>query len=188
MSVLNKETEIKAAVSVSGFNKLTDMIQSTVEEELGSFGNIMLPPIMLYETLKFREYAQFTSEKGILNSKTKLFMIHSEDDDVVNKKFSYDIYYNLYENKYKNTDKMRFKLYKGKGHNYIFYKQDKFDEIREFYRKEYKQFTKDAQQIRNKKDQDKEDDFSKSIWINGLDTELFDEMIQFYDCVLGGKK
>lgn len=188
MSVLNKKPEIKGVVSVSGFNKLTDMIQSTVEEELGSFGKVMLPPIMLYERLKFKEYAQFTSEKGILNSDAKLFIIHSEDDDVVNKKFSYDVYYNLYENKYKNTDKIKFKLYKAKGHNYIFYKQDKLEEIREFYRNKFKQFNENYEKMKEKQDKYQEEDLSKGIWLNGIDTKMLDEILQFYDDVLGVKK
>lgn len=187
MSVLNKKTEIKGVVSVSGFNKLTDMIQSAVEEEFGSFGKVMLPPIMLYERLKFKEYAQFTGEKGILNSDAKLFIIHSEDDEVVNKKYSYDVYYNLYENKYKNTDKIKFKLYKEKGHNYIFYKQDKLEEILEFYRNEFKQFNESDEKMKEKQVKD-EEDLSKSVWLNGIDTKMLDEILQFYDGVLGVKK
>lgn len=187
MSVLNKKPEIKGVVSVSGFNKLTDMIQSTVEEELGSFGKFMLPPIMLYERLKFKEYAQFTSEKGIINSDAKLFIIHSEDDEVVNKKFSYDVYYNLYQNKYKNTDKIKFKLYKNKGHNYIFYKQDKLEEILQFYRNEFNQFNENDEKMKEKQVKD-EEGLSKSVWLNGIDTKMLDEILQFYDDVLGVKK
>lgn len=181
MSVLNKPIDVKGVVSVSGFNKLTDMIQSTIGEDIGILSNMMIPPIMLYETLKFKDYATFTSEKGIKNSKTKLFIIHSEDDELVNKKLSYDVYKNLYETEYKNTDKIKFKLFKDKGHNYIFYKKEVFDDIKEFYRNEYKKYEENKNYINNFY----ENDFIKnSVWFNGIDNNFLDEILDFYNNIL----
>lgn len=177
-SVLNYHPEIKAVVSLSGFNKSSDLIESQGEILVGGFVKILMPYINIYEKIKFGEYATITSMSGFEKSNAEIMIIHSEDDDVVPKKYGYDIYYEQFS----NSSRFKFILYQDKGHNQIYYSNSAITYMNEI-NKEFKKYFEDNNIELTPEARAKyiNDNLDRSIWSNLLDEKLFDEIIQFYD-------
>ena len=116
-NVLNYHPEVKAVVSLAGFNKSSDLIKSRGEQLVGGIVNVLVPYINVYEYMKFGSYASNTSMDGFEKSNAGVMVVHSEDDSVVRKKYGYDIYYK----KYKNSPRFEFVSYSDRGHSQVYY-------------------------------------------------------------------
>lgn len=160
-NVLNYHNDIKAVVSISGFNESSDMLKSYGEKMLGGLVNIALPIIKTHEKIKFKEYASSTSMNGFKNTNTNVMVIHSKDDEVVAKKYGYDIY----QKEYSSSNRFKFIEYENKGHNTIYYSEDGINYYNEIIKS-------------NKKEIDREK------WSNLIDKDLFNEIINFYNSSL----
>ncbi len=175
-SVLNYHPEIKGVVSLAGFNKSSDLIKSQGEQIVGNIINILMPYINIYEKLKFGDYASNTSMKGFEKTKANIMIIHSEDDDVVQKKYGYDIYYK----KYKNSPRFTFVSYKNKGHSQLYYSDSAIDYINKLNSNFAKHF-KDTKVTEKAKERYINNNLDRTIWTNLLDQELFTKIVEFYD-------
>jgi hypothetical protein len=72
----------------------------------------------LYEGIKFgRKYSSASVVKGIASTTAGVLVVHSQDDESVPPAHGYDKFYRAY---YKDS-RVRFKLYKDKGHSYVMY-------------------------------------------------------------------
>lgn len=178
-SVLNYHPEVKAVVSLAGFNQSSDLIESQGELLAGDFIRIGIPYINMYERILFGKYAANTSMDGFEHSNAGVMVIHSEDDQVVQKQYGYDIYYQ----KYKDSARFKFIAYDDKGHSELYYSDFAIQYINRFNRDfekhfESNEFTPDAK-IKYLKD-----NLDRDIWTNLIDEELFEEIVDFYDSYL----
>lgn len=114
-NVLNYHPEVKAVVSVAGFNRSSDLLYSQGKEMIGGIINIILPYVRLHEKHLFDDYAKTTAMNGFANSDAGVFIIHSKDDTVVPIQYGYDIYYE----KYADDSRFVFRQYEDKGHSSI---------------------------------------------------------------------
>ena len=103
-------------------------------------------------------------------------IIHSEDDDVVQKKYGYDIYYE----KYNNSSRFTFISYENKGHNQLYYSDFAIDYINEF-NEDFKEYFDGYEVIKEEKEKYINDNLDRTIWTDLLDEELFNEIVEFYD-------
>lgn len=178
-NVLNYHPEIKSVVSLAGFNKSSDLLRSQGEQLIGKIVNILMPYINIYEKIKFGDYASNTSMSGFEKTNTKIMIVHSEDDNVVQKKYGYDIY----NEKYNNSSRFTFISYKNKGHNQLYYSDSAIKYINKF-NDGFKEYFGGLEITAEKKQQYINENLDRTVWGNLLDEELFTKIIEFYDSSL----
>lgn len=116
-NVLRLHPDVRAVVSVSGFNRSADLIQSQGEQYMGKAIAVMMPFFNLYERIKFGRVSSCTAMDGFESSDAGVMIIHSSDDNVVPPRYGYDLYYE----KYRDDGRFEFIRYENRGHNYIYY-------------------------------------------------------------------
>lgn len=124
-AALNFHPEVKAVVSVSGFNCPADYYKELFGRDNPSF----LSYFTRYEKETFGEYTEYSALCGFAKTKAGIMVIHSKDDGNVPESAGYDLYYK----QYKNNGRFIFKEYNDRGHMFIFYT----DKAREYDRKFY---------------------------------------------------
>lgn len=189
-NVLNFHPEVKAIVTMSGFNQSSDLIRSQGEAIVGGFIHMLMPYVNCYEQLKFGEYAKNTAMDGFEKSQANVMVLHSSDDSVVPQKYGYDVYYA----KYKDEARFEFVHFADKGHNELYFSEEGMRYMEEINAEfaawgetlayDYEdsvnaeRFVKDkAAWLREHLDREK--------WSSVIDTELFAKMVAFYDESLG---
>lgn len=179
-NVLNYHPEVKAVVSIAGFNKSSDLLRSQGEQLVGGVINILMPYVNTYEHMKFGKYATNTSMNGFKKSNANIMVIHSEDDDTVQKKYGYDIYYE----KYKDSSSFKFISYSDRGHNQVYYSDTAISyvdglnaDIKKYF-EGYDTISKDQKAAYIN------DHLDRKKWADLLDEELFSKMLDFYNSSL----
>lgn len=115
-NVLNYHDEVKAVVSIAGWNESENLIEYYSSDYVGVFSKVLLPFVDIYEYLKYGEYSKASAMKSFENTDAKVMIIHSEDDETVPIKYGYDTYYE----KLGQRENVIFKHYDNRGHTYIF--------------------------------------------------------------------
>ena len=157
-AVLNMHPEIKAICSISGFNNPNSQMIYSAKKKAGSFLiNISSPYMKLYEKMIFHSNYNLNVIDGVNNSNCNCLFIHSEDDDVV----GISLGYNKYLKEFKDNKRVSFKHYDDRGHGYIFL-NDEARTMATAYSKEGKPF-------------------DKELYINGLDLDMFNEILELYN-------
>lgn len=87
-SVLQDEKDIKAVVSLAGFNTSVSMM----EDYIGESGKLFAPFLAVCDFFRFGKYAFKSSEQGLSSSDTNVLVIHGGKDDTVIPEHSFDIY------------------------------------------------------------------------------------------------
>ncbi len=185
-NVLNYCPDVRAVVSMAGFDTSIDLIYSFGLEFAGEAGmNIMLPVMKAYEKLKFGDYAESTAMNGFANSEAAVMVIHSDDDETVPQKYGYDIWYE----KYGSDPRFTFVQLTGQGHNDFLNGEDRSVYTEEF-NAEFEKYRDSLPEDITEENFEtlKIDYINKNLdrerWCNGVNTELFDEIIAFFDANL----
>lgn len=172
---------MKAVVSGAGFNRSMDMIEAEGRNIMGDGISVMLPYISLYESLKFGNYADYSSLEGFENSDADIMVIHSSDDTVVPPQYGYE----RYIEKYGNDSRFIFVRFDDHGHNGIF-QSDNAREYNKRFNHEFKQY---ADSLESGLTAEIKSDY---IYANldkskayELDIELLDKILEFYDDSIG---
>lgn len=113
-NILNFHPDIKAVVSVSGFDTSAALLEQYTEVNIGKAATLLMPYIRLYERIFWGKYATTSACQGFVNSRAKVMVIHSTDDPTVFPRVGYDRYYE----RFAEDDRFVFKLYTDRGHSY----------------------------------------------------------------------
>ena len=113
-NILNFQPDVKAVVSVSGFDTSYALLKQVAQVSMGKAVTVLMPYLHIYEKLCWGKYAGTSACAGFANSDAKVMVIHSTDDPTVYGENGYDRYYE----KYANNDRFIFKLYNDRGHSY----------------------------------------------------------------------
>lgn len=175
-SVLNIHPDVKAVLSIAGFNKTIDIIVEQGKNVVGSFIYIFKPFISFYEFIKFGKYSNYNSLSGYEKSNAEIIIMHSEDDNTISYANSYKKYYD----KFKDNNRFHFISFKDRGHNYLLRSEEAFsyaDEFNEKFKELYDQYSgsipeTEIEAIYSNLDK------SKAF---ALDENLIDEIIQIFD-------
>ncbi|MCI1723427.1 MAG: alpha/beta hydrolase [Lachnospiraceae bacterium] len=124
-AALNFHPEVKAAVSISGFNCPEDYYRELFGRENPDFFSYFVSR----EKENFEKYSGCTAMSGFARTKAGIMIIHSADDRNVPASAGYDLYYK----KYKDDDRFLFRKYKSRGHLFIFYTDKAREYDRSFY-------------------------------------------------------
>ena len=113
-NILNFHPDIKAVVSVSGFDTSAALLEQYTEVNIGKAATLLMPYIKLYERICWGKYATTSACQGFVNSRAKVMVIHSTDDPTVFPRVGYD----RYCERFAGDDRFVFKLYTDRGHSY----------------------------------------------------------------------
>lgn len=182
-NVLNYHPDVKAVVSVAGFDTSVDLLKSQGEEIVGEFCmDLALPFLKIYEGIKFGDYAKSTALEGLEKSEARVMVIHSADDTTVPKKYGYDIWFE----KYKDNPRFVFKEYSDRGHSEVYY-SDEARAYMETFNSGFKEWAgalpedMEQEEFNEKRERYIVEKLDREVWCDLLDDELFDEILAFYE-------
>jgi len=113
-NILNFHPDVKAVVSVSGFDTSTALLKQFTEVHLGKAALLLMAYVSLYERICWGKYARTSACEGFANSDAKVMIIHSSDDQTVFTENGYGRYYE----KFADDERFVFKMYHDRGHAY----------------------------------------------------------------------
>jgi len=111
-NVLNYHPEVKAVVSMAGWNKSMDMIDYVGCGMVGPVAKLLLPFASIYEYVQYGKYAFSTSMNGFANSNCPVMIVHGEEDTTIPIGYGYETYYEVYC----GNDRFTFKKYDDRDH------------------------------------------------------------------------
>lgn len=182
-SVLTYHPEVSAVVACSGFNSSSDMFEAEGKKQAGDGIYMILPFVKLHERIKYGSYASNTAMDGFAATGASVMIVHSSDDNMVPIEYGYDIYYE----KYKDDPRFRFIRFEDKGHNYVYNDMTYVNAWNAAFDKWLETLDYDYNAAENKErfEADKADyihsHLDRDKWCNMLNTELFENFVQFYD-------
>ena len=180
-AVLNYHPEVKAVASVAGFNQSGDLIKAQGQQMVGGLIGFMMPYVNSIERIRCGKYSSATALGGFANSDCGVFVAHSADDTTVPIEYGYDVYYNQYA----GNQRFEFVRYENKGHNNILYSQAYLDYLADFNEKSRNYFG-DRIPTQEERVAYIREHLDRNIYCNGLDAELFDRIVNFYNAHLKG--
>lgn len=180
-NVLNYHPEVKVVVSLAGFNKTSDMLESQGELMYGGWIKLLIPYIKVYEQIEFGKYAQSTSLEGMANTDAAIMFIYSKDDEVVQPKYGYDLYYE----KYADSPQFEFVEYEDREHSGILFSDearkwlaDFMTEMDEYFDENGIEMTEEA------KTKYINENLDRTKYAHRLDLDLMNRIVEFYDANL----
>lgn len=184
-SVLAFQTEVKAVIEVSGFNRASDLFEYQGEQIAGKVIRLMMPFVKLHERIKYGEYASVTAIDGFEKSSAAIMAVHSLDDEIVPASYGFSLYFD----KYKDDPRFTFVPFEDRGHDDVLndsgntYK-DEFNE--EFYKwRDALSYDYTAEENGERYQSDRADYIRSNIdrakWSSRLDEVLFERFLSFYD-------
>lgn len=184
-SVLTYHPEVKAVIECCGCNRSTDLFESGGKAMAGDVIYTMMPFVKIHEWVKYGKYATNTAMDGFEASEAAVMVVHSEDDEVVPVHYGYDLYYEKYQGDLRFT----FLHFVDKGHNDFFI--DGNDTYREEFDAEFDKwfetlgYDRKAEENKERFAKDRAEyihaHLDRARWSNRLDTELFDQFLDFYN-------
>ena len=178
-AVLNYHPEVKAVASIAGFNRSGDLIRAQGQQMVGGFIGFMMPYVNSIERIKCGKYASANALNGFSKSECGVFIAHSSDDTTVPIGYGYDEYYK----KYAGNERFEFARYENKGHSNILYSQIYLNYLNEFNEQFRNHFGEQTPSYEERVAYINEH-LDRTIYCNGLDTELFDRILNFYNSYL----
>ncbi len=119
-AVLELHPDVEAVVSVSGFDRSSDMLEQGGREYVGPLVSVCLPYVRLYDKIKFGEYSSYSASEGFAASDAGVMVIHSRDDSTVLPSYGYDKYYSAFS----EDERFEFVELSDRGHSYVFYSDE----------------------------------------------------------------
>jgi alpha-beta hydrolase superfamily lysophospholipase len=177
-NVLTFHPDVKAVVSVSGFNSSMDLIEYEGVNMVGPIAYTMLPFAKLNEIFKYGKYARNTALDGFKKSDASVLIIHSTDDTTVPVRYGYDKYFE----KYGESDRFEFISFANRGHSNIFVSKEYLD-----YNESYDKLLKEYESSlgREMTSVERNDfykvNYDRSKYVNNLDKALFNKILRFLD-------
>ena len=111
-NVLNYHPDVKAVVSMSGWNESMDLIEHQGIQMVGNVAKLMLPFARVHEYFMYGDYAFSTAMKGFANSDCNVMIIHGAEDDTIPIEYGYEKYFE----KYSEDERFVFKKIEGRDH------------------------------------------------------------------------
>ena len=178
-AVLKYHPEIKAVASISGFNKSGDLIRAQGQQMVGGIIGFMMPYVNSIERIKCGKFSSANALGGFSNSECGVLIAHSSDDTTVPIYYGYDVYYKHYA----NNKRFEFIRYENKGHNNIIYSESYINYLNDFNDEFHRHFGGTAPSYEERVAYIREH-LDRKIYCNGLDIELFDKILNFYNSYL----
>lgn len=113
-SVLEFQPDVRAVISVSGFDSSMVMLAQAARAHLGWLTDWIVPLFVLRERRRWGRYASASSIRGFTKSNARVLIIHSEHDKTVHMSSGYNRYYAAFS----KNQRFRFIRLSGKEHDH----------------------------------------------------------------------
>lgn len=114
-SVLELTDDVVGVVSLSAFNKTSDMLDNESKRMLGGFSIIFKPFLKICNTFNENKDINLSSLNGLKKTNAKVLFMHSQDDKTVN----IDNSFNLFKSEYSKNNNFTFTTLNNKNHSII---------------------------------------------------------------------
>lgn len=178
-SVLNCHDEIKAIVSVAGFNEASDLMLAQGVQMMGQASAILMPYVNVVENSKFGKYASFTAMDGFANSSAKVMIVQGGQDTTVPQKYGYDIYLE----KYGNDSRFSFVYRPERDHINVYYSKQGIDYVNQI-NEDFASYFGDVSPTEEQRAAYINQHLDRKQWSNLIDVELFTQMVEFYNSAI----
>ncbi len=182
-NVLNEHPEVKAVVSMAGFNTSADLIKIECERHAGKIADIAVPYMKLYEKLRFGKYASDSALTGFEKSEACVMIVQSSDDTIVPPEYGYDIYYE----RYKDDDRFIFREYHNRAHKYVYSSEASMEYMKDIHSKlnEYEK-SLDHKISTEEKVSWVNANLDRAKYAGKPDDELMGEILELYEKAIAG--
>ncbi len=82
-AVLNFDHNVKASVTMSGYNTPFAELAESCDDSYGTAGKLLYPLVWLYNKTEFGKYSSLSAVDGINKSGIPVLVIHGENDEVI---------------------------------------------------------------------------------------------------------
>ena len=178
-NVLNFHPEVKAIVSVAGFNAASDLMLAQGVQYAGNASAILMPYVNAVENAKFGKYAQTTAMDGFENSSAKVMIVQGGQDTTVPQQYGYDVY----QREYCNSDRFTFVYREDRGHNNVYYSEEAISYIKQI-NEEFSQYFEGVTPTAEQRAEYILQHLDREKWSNLLDTNLFAQIVEFYNSAI----
>lgn len=175
-AVLAAHPDVKAAVIVAGFDTSLEMFELEGSREAGSAIEMFMPYVALIEQIRFGKDATASVMNGFESSNAAIMVIGSDADEMVSGEIGID----KFEEAYGGDSRFEFIRYPDRGHNDIVNTLEA-QAYKEQVRKDYQDYLTStrAEDTPETKAAFYAQHVDESRY-NELDTELMDQIVQFY--------
>ncbi len=183
LNVLAGHRDIAGTVALAGFNSSLEMMRILGHESLGEIADTLLPYFELHEKLRFGKTAESTvvaalnpTDANVPDSapQGRVMIVQSKDDGEV----PLEISYNIFLLNFHNDPRFAFKQFSGRGHDLLFYEPESIAYLNDKAAAFEARFD-NGNGTQEKRDAWWEDNVDKELAFN-LDTELFEDIVDFY--------
>ena len=112
LATLKYTDDISAVISMSAFNKTSDMMASEATRMIGTIGNVFVPFITVYDLINEKGMSAL---EGLEKTNAQVLIMHSIDDETVSVESSYM----YFKEKCAGKNNIYFKLFDDKNHSII---------------------------------------------------------------------
>ncbi len=113
-SVLKFHPDVKAVVSISGFDTTAGLLKQYSEVHMGKAVALLMPYVLLYEKICWGKYSGISVCEGFENSNARVMVIHSLDDETIYTENGYGRYFD----RFGKDNRFVFKMYSDRAHSY----------------------------------------------------------------------
>lgn len=161
---------VKAVANVAGFHCASDMLKIKGTSYGGSISGVLLPYVRSVERSKFRQYSSVCGLDAVRDSVAGVLVAHGAQDSSVPMQYGYDAYYA----RFSGNARFKFVSYDDKGHTDILYSQEGWAYMQWLQQTiEHCSDAAERQALINNID--------RQILRSRLNTDLFDQIVNFYD-------
>lgn len=178
-NVLNYHPEVKAVVSIAGFNKSSDLMLAQGVQYAGRASAVMMPYVKAVESSKFGDYAHTTAMDGFANSTAKVMIVQGGQDETVPQQYGYEIYLR----EYYDNDRFTFVYRGGRGHNDVYYSEEGIRYIEQI-NDDYWDYFEGVAPSEEQRAEYIAEHLDRKMWANLIDAKLFAQMVDFYKSAL----
>ena len=82
-AILNFDHDVKASISMSGYNTPFAELAETCDDSYGKAGKLLYPLVWLYNKVEFGRDSSWSAADGINKSGIPVLVIHGENDEVI---------------------------------------------------------------------------------------------------------
>lgn len=186
--------EVKAVVSLAGFNRSSDLLEVQGKYMVGDFIHVLMPYVKAYEWFKFGDYASSTAMDAFESTTTAVLAYHTSTDTIVPAEYGYDIWYN----EFADSDRFVFTCFENKGgengHNLLYLSNEAIDwylswneEINSKFDKwkstlDYDYESQDnMERFKKEKSEFILENMDREQYCSCIDYNMFNDMLNFYD-------
>lgn len=176
-SALADHPEVKAVVSIAGFDTSAAMLESQGRQMAGDAIVLLMPYLSLYEHLKFGSYADASSLEGFASSQAQVLVLHSADDATVPPETGID----RYREEFGDDPRFTFVEFEDRGHSFLYYSDEARDNIAAFNEDYYAYWeANDGANDADLMNAWRAEHFDKGTCLM-LDEDLMSSIVSFYD-------